>query len=162
MISVARCAGLLLLFVFLTGSGTRTAGGPSALKEVEGTVLEVGMLAGEGGLELVTVRLSAQQSDAALDLLLAPPSVLQETGFSVTSGDRIRARIFTADGGPATVHKVKNLSEGSMIRLRTLRQIPLWDGAGRWQGGPGLGAGVGRGGLQGPRQGQRGGSGPPH
>lgn len=160
MISPWKRLGLFLLLAALLGSAAAAAGDHSALAVVEGTVLEIGTLPGEGGLELVTVRISSQQSDSGeLDLLLAPKSVLEETGFSVQSGDRLKARVFTADEGPARVHKVRNMSQGSMVRLRTLRKIPLWDGAGMWQGGPGLGGGHGR--HQGPKQGQQGGSGPP-
>lgn len=160
MIATVKSVGLFLLLVAITSRAAGAVGGHSALRVVEGTILEVGALPGEGGLELVTVRLSTQGPDSAeLELLLAPRSVLEETGFSVQSGDHIKARVFTADEGPATVHKVRNMSQGSMLRLRTLRQIPLWDGAGRWQGGPRLGGGHGR--HQGPKHGQPSGSGPP-
>lgn len=150
----------LLLGVVVCG-GAGAAGGHSALRIVEGTILEVGSLPGEGELELVTVRLASAQSDSGeLELLLAPRSALEESGFTVAAGDRLKARIFATDDGPAMVHKVRNLSQGSMVRLRTLRQIPLWDGAGRWQGAFGMG-GAGR--HQGPQHGQqpRGGGPPP-
>jgi hypothetical protein len=163
MIPVIRATGLFVLLAFLTCSGARAGGGLSALRVVEGTVLEIGILPGEGGLDLVAVRLASSTPGASdLELLLAPSSVLEETGFAIRSGDQLKARIFTDNDGPATVHKVKNLTQGSMVRLRTLRQVPLWDGVGQWQGGPGLGAGGGASGLQGPRHGQHGGSGPPH
>lgn len=160
MRSTSTSIGLVLLLAATTCSGIAVAGGHSSLAVVEGTVLEVGVQPGEGGLELVTVRLSTERSDSQeLELLLAPQSVLEETGFTVQQGDRLKARIFTADAGPASVHKVLNLSQNSMVRLRTLRQIPLWDGAGMWQGGPGLG---GQGGHHRPKPGHRAGSGPPH
>lgn len=151
--------GLVLLLAATTCSGVAVAGGHSSLAVVEGTVLEVGIHPGEGGLELVTVRLSTERPDSQeLELLLAPQSALEETGFTVQQGDRLKARIFTADEGPASVHKVQNLSQNSMVRLRTLRQIPLWDGAGMWQGGPGWG---GHGGHHRPESGRQGGAGPP-
>lgn len=125
-----------------------------SLAVVEGTVLEVGSQPGEGGIELVTVRISTQRPEPhEIELLLAPQSVLEETGFTVQKGDRLKARVFIAEEGPASVHKVRNLSQNSMVRLRTLRQIPLWDGAGMWQGG---GPGSGRhGGHHRPRHGQQ-------
>ena len=151
---------LFLLLAPVLGGAASTTGGHSALALVEGTVLEIGTLPGEGGLELLTVRISTQQPDSSeIDLLLAPQSALEETGFSVQPGDRLKARVFTTDEGPAMVHKIRNMSQGSMVRLRTLRRIPLWDGAGMWQGGPGLGGGHGL--HQGPKHGQQGGSGPP-
>ena len=160
MISALRRLGLFLLLASLLSGAASAAGDHSALSVVEGTVLEVGTLPGEGGLELVTARLSTQQPGSGeLDLLLAPRSVLEETGFAVKPGDRLKARVFIADESPAMVHKVRNISQGSMVRLRTLRQIPLWDGTGVWQGGPGQGRGHGR--HQGPKHGQQGGSGPP-
>lgn len=159
MRSTPSSIGLVLLLAAITSSAIALAKGHSSLAVVEGTVLEVGIQPGEGGLELVTVRLSNQRSDSSeLELLLAPRSVLEETGFTVQKGDRLKARVFTATEGPAAVHKVLNLTQNSMVRLRTLRQIPLWNGAGMWQGGPGLG---GHGGLHGPKHGQQGGSGPP-
>jgi len=159
MMRAPRSTWFVLLLTAATCSGVATAGGHSSLAVVEGTVLEVGKQPGEGGLELVTVRLSAERPDPhELELLLAPQSVLEDTGFTVQQGDRLKARIFTTDEGPAAVHKVLNLSQNSMVRLRTLRRIPLWDGSGMWQGGPGLG---GQGGHHGPKHGQQGGSGPP-
>ena len=160
MISVWKRLGLFMILAALVGSAATAAGDSSALAMIEGTVLEVGALPGEGGLELVTARLSTRQADTGeVDLLLAPQSVLDETGFSVQSGDRLKARVFIADEGPAMVHKVRNVSRGSMLRLRTLRQIPLWDSTGMWQGGPGPGGGHGL--HQGPKHGQQRGSGPP-
>jgi len=136
------------------------AGEHTSLAVVEGIVLEVGAQPGEGGLELVTVRLSREWPEPMeFELLLAPRSVLEETGFTVEQGDHLKARIFIGDEGPASVHKVRNLSRNSMVRLRTLRQTPLWDGAGMWQGGPAAG---GRGGHQGPKHGRQHGTGPPH
>jgi hypothetical protein len=153
--------GLVLLLAVVGGREIAMAGEHSSLAVVEGVVLEIGSQPGEGGLELVTVRLSAQRPESQeIELLLAPPSVLEETGFTVQQGDRLKARVFIADGGPALVHKVRNLSQNSMVRLRTLHQIPLWDGAGMWQGG--RGGWGGHGGGHGQRHGQQEGSGPPH
>lgn len=160
MIATCKRLGLFLTLAALVGNTATAAEDSSALAMIEGTVLEVGSLPGEGGLELVNARLSTRHADSGVvDLLLAPQSVLDETGFSVQTGDRLRARVFIADEGPAMVHKVRNVSQGSMLRLRTLRQIPLWDNSGMWQGGPGHGGGHGQ--HQGPKHGQQGGSGPP-
>lgn len=160
MTCATRNIALVSVFLGTTFSGIVAAGAQSSLGVVEGSVLEVGIQPGEGGLELVTVRLSTGQPEAReLELLLAPQVVLEETGFTVQQGDRLKARIFTtAERGPAAVHKVRNLSQDLMVRLRTLRQIPLWDSAGRWQGGPGWG-GHGRQLRQPP--GHKGGPGPP-
>lgn len=160
MISPLRTCGLLVLLILLTSSWAQGASSYSALSVVEGTVIEVGSLPGEGGLELVTVRLASELSGSGeVDLLLAPQSTLEEAGFSVQDGDRLKARVFSEDQGPVRVHKVRNLSQDSMVRLRTLRQIPLWNGAGAWQGSPGIGRGQRHQSVHG--QGQRGGAGPP-
>ena len=151
---------LVSILVAALCSGVAVAGDRSSLTVVEGTVLEVGTHLGEGDLELVTVRIGADRPEAGeIELLLAPRAALEETGFTVQQGDRLKARVFIAHEGPATVHKVLNLSKNSMVRLRTLRQIPLWDGAGMWQGGPGL---SGQGGHHGRKHGLQPGSGPPH
>jgi hypothetical protein len=160
MRSPPRGIGLVLVLATTALGGIAVAGGRTSLKVVEGTVLEVGVQPGEGDLELVTVRLSAERPEPReLELLLAPRSVLEETGFTVRQGDRLKARVFTAGEGPASVHKVLNLTQSSMVRLRTLHKVPLWDGAGLWQGGPRPG---GRAGHHRPKPGHHGGSGPPH
>ena len=109
----------------------------AALTTVEGTVKSVTALPGEGELPVVAVSLRLD-GDAAdeVTVLLAPEQALTEIGFSVERGDHCRIRIFRPDEGPAKAHKVLNTSRGTMVRLRTLHQIPLWDGRGRWQGGP--------------------------
>mgnify|MGYP001828431473 CR=1 FL=1 len=161
MTTSARFAVAMLTSATFTCAAAQAASPTSTLREVEGRVTEIGALRGEGDLELITVRLSKSGAEAMdLDLLLAPESVLVETGFTVEPGDRLKARIFTTEEGPATVHKVKNLTQGSMVRLRTLRQIPLWDNNGRWQGSPGIG--LGRGPRQGHQRGAGGSGGPPH
>jgi hypothetical protein len=42
--------------------------------------------------------------------------------------------VFVESDGPAPVHKVQNLSKGTVVRLRTLHTTPLWDSTGGWQG----------------------------
>jgi hypothetical protein len=109
----------------------------ASLLTVEGTVKSVTVLPGEGELPVVAVSLKLDGETAEeLTVLLAPEQALTEIGFAVGSGDHCRIRIFRPDEGPAKAHKVLNMSRGTMVRLRTLHQVPLWDGRGRWQGGP--------------------------
>jgi hypothetical protein len=84
------------------------------------------------------VTLAAEQGARGEELvvLLGPEQALDEIGFAVEAGDRLRVRVFRADEGAVRAHKVLNLSRGTMVRLRTLRQVPLWNGQGAWQGGP--------------------------
>lgn len=135
----------------------------SSLLTIEGRVTSVGTHVGEGDLELVEVRLRlSDASERDVGILLGPEGAMEATGFSVEEGDRLRAKIFSDDEEPARVHKARNLSRDTMVRFRTLRQIPLWDGQGVWQGGPGRGPGAGghSGRGHGPgREGGRGGGG---
>lgn len=137
-------AGLVLLAGPLTAGDLR-----SSLLMVEGRVVSVAEMPGEGELPIVAVQLTAQSDDArSWELLLAPKPALEEIGFEVQEGDRLKARIFPSEEGPARVHKVLNLTRRTMVRVRTLSQIPLWDGSGAWQGGQCRG-------LQGPNLGDR-------
>jgi hypothetical protein len=111
----------------------------SSLSTVEGVVEAVETRWTDTDEEVLSARLRVDSPDEAmLDVLLAPWSALSETGFEIEPGDRLRARIFLSDSDdqPVEAHKVMNLSRGTMVRLRTLRRVPLWDGEGRWQGGP--------------------------
>lgn len=104
---------------------------------VEGQVISVTETLGEGALDIVTVELTAPSDGSQTwELLLAPRLALAEIGFEVEVGDQLKARIFPTAEGPATVHKVLNLTRRKMVRIRTLFQVPLWDGSGAWQGGP--------------------------
>jgi len=134
----------------------------SSSRMVQGTVIAVGLQPGEGALELVTARLAIDGGDGQeLELLLAPKAVLDEIGFVVETGDRMKARVFVSESGASKVHKARNLSRRSMVRLRTLREIPLWDGAGSWMGAPGMGGGEhGRPGMGGGGMGDHDGGGP--
>jgi hypothetical protein len=97
-------------------------------------VLSVGEAPGEGGLALVSVHLEGSEQE----LLLAPAAVLAELDFEVREGDVLRVRVLgSEEPGPAPVHRILNLTRSRMIRLRTMQQVPLWDGAGHWQGSPG-------------------------
>jgi len=154
-------AGLL---IFGSGVAPLNAADSSSLRTVQGTVLDVGSQPGEGALQLVTARLALDGGQGQeLELLLAPSAVLDEIGFAVEPGDRIKARVFAAESGPSKVHKARNLSRRSMTRLRTLRQTPLWDGSGHWMGAPGMGGDHGwpgmEGGMEGGGMGDHGGGG---
>src|SRR6185295_11068013 len=69
-------------------------------------------------------------------VLVAPAEVLADIGFSVAVGDQVRARVFLEPVSRlAYAQKLLNESRDLMVRLRTLRHEPLWDAAGKWQGG---------------------------
>lgn len=125
-------ASLLLLASPLMADDPR-----SSLLMVEGRVISVAERPGEGALAIVTARLEAP-SDASRswELLLAPRRALADIGFEVEAGDELKARVFPSPEGLVKVHKALNLTRRKMVRLRTLSQIPLWDGSGVWQGGP--------------------------
>jgi hypothetical protein len=109
----------------------------ASLVTVEGTVSSVTDLPGEGDLSVVAISLASDAGTGEeITVLLAPRSALADIGFTVESGDHVRARVFSAEDGAAKAHKVLNQTRGTMVRLRTLRRTPLWDGVGRWQGGP--------------------------
>lgn len=147
---VATCLAALLLTAATSKEDLR-----SSLVTVEGTVLTVATAPAEGDLEVLSVTLAPNGSEGrALDLLLAPKATLDEVDFQVEQGDEIQARVFPAEDGPAKVHKVRNLTRHTMLRLRTLHRIPLWDGFGSWQGGPGRGPQHGHGGPGSSRQGK--------
>jgi|GEM_PF-2323437 len=108
----------------------------TALRTVEGTVVDVSSRPAEGDLEVVAVTLDAGAKEPNhLDLLLAPQQVLDEISFGLEPGDRLRVRVFVSDMGPLKVHKATNITRGTMVRFRSLRQIPLWGSAGGWEGG---------------------------
>ena len=141
-----RFAAICFAALLLTGA-TSKEDLRSSLVTVEGTVSGVASAPAEGDLEVLEVILSGGGSgDKDLVLLLAPRATLEEVDFQIEQGDEIQARIFPTDQGPAKVHKIRNLTRNTMLRLRTLHRIPLWDGVGGWQGGPGRGPQHGHGG----------------
>jgi len=128
------CTAIPLALLLLAANGGSTM--RSSLLTIEGEAVAIETAAGEGDLTLVSVSMILDDpSGEELEILLGPESALQETGFSVAVGDRVRARIFPADSGPLRVHKILNITQNTVVRLRTLYQIPLWNGAGTWQGG---------------------------
>lgn len=116
------------------------------LTTIEGEVLGIAELPGESDLPLVVVALGREGETEPLELLLAPKGVLEEIGFEVEVGDRLKVRIFADGRSPAHAQRVMNVTRDTLVRLRTLRHTPLWSGTGAWQGGgardrPGVGPG---------------------
>jgi hypothetical protein len=153
----------VLMLLATVGAILPAAGGEhdqarlTSLRTIEGRVLSLSSTPAEGDLEVVTATLEIDEADLGkLEVLLAPKRVLEEIAFDVAAGDRIRAGVFVADEGPLKVHKAMNLTRGTMVRFRSLRELPLWNTTGAWDGGPcrrrsGQGGGhQGRG--QGPRR----------
>jgi len=139
--------------MLLSGIGAAKAEEPpprSSLKTVEGKVLVVGRIAGEGGIEIVQVEIAPDgDREHPLRILLAPAEAMASIGFTIEPGDQLKVKYFVGEEGNGKAHKVLNSSRGLMVRLRTLRQIPLWNNQGHWQGGQGRmhhGQGSGRGG----------------
>jgi hypothetical protein len=118
-----------------------------ALRSVEGRVVALDSARGEGSLPLVAATLESEGATReTVRILLAPVATLEAIGFAIERGDRLRAKLFVAEQGPAPVHAVENVTRGTEARLRTLHRVPLWDGRGTWQGGPSSGHRHGRGG----------------
>lgn len=156
---ILRLTGALLLLQFFWLSplaGETSQGSRASLVTVEGEVRSVERTPGEGDLEVLSLRLAPRQGGEEMEILLAPEPALKEIGFDVQEGDTIRVRVFTEAGASARAHKIMNLSRSTMVRLRTLHQIPLWDSTGAWQGGTCRQSPGGTG------QRRRGGGGPPH
>lgn len=134
---LAALLAMLPLVVGFSPIPTEKEAERSSLLTVEGIVDAVETRVSEQEGEVTSVRLVVDDADGReLDILLAPENALRETGFEVVPGDRMRAKIFLSDDSVVEAHKVMNLTRGTMVRLRTLRKIPLWDSEGRWQGGP--------------------------
>lgn len=152
----AALAGLVTVLLLAPASGR--AGDRSALRTLEGVVVALGEAEGEGGLAVVTARLAIEGSEESI-VQLAPAGVLEEIGFPVEPGDRLRLRTFVLPDGTVRAERSLNLTRGAMTRLRSLHRVPLWEASGAWLGGPvrhgpgSAGAGKGPGGR---------GSGPPH
>ena len=109
----------------------------ASLMTVEGIVRAVETLPAATGADVTAVRITVDKPEPReITVLLAPANVLRQTGFEVELGDRMRARLFLTESAAFEAHKVLNLSRGMMVRLRTLRRVPLWDSNGEWQGGP--------------------------
>lgn len=128
---------LMVVLSLTTVSADDRTSDRASLMTVEGVVFAVETVSAEGGGNITAVRLVLERPESReIDVLLAPANALSQTGFEIEAGDRLRARVFLTGEDALEAHKVMNLSRGMMIRLRTLRRVPLWDGSGRWQGGP--------------------------
>lgn len=142
--------GILLLGIAVPIAASDASPPRASLKTVEGHVLDIGSIAGEGGIEVIQVSIAPKDNPAnPIKILLAPAEVMESIGFAVQTGDTLKIKYFVSEEGSCKAHKVLNSSRGLMVRLRTLRQIPLWTNQGLWQGGPGRmhhGPGSGRGG----------------
>jgi len=141
---VAIACSILLLGAVGAQAATQDARAISAaVLVVEGKVTAVYEKPAEGGLEVVGASLLC--GDKTHEILLAPRTALRAVGFHIEPGDSVRARLFASeDGDSLRVQKILNRTRGDMVRLRTLRRDPLWDGTGRWNGSePGAGQHVG-------------------
>ena len=127
---------------------------------LEGTVGTVGEQQAEGELRLLSVELdTGRPQGEKVTVLLGPAATCREIGLVVEEGDRVRVRVFVGkEGEPLEAQKILNLSRNVMVRLRSMRNVPLWRSDGVWEGGPGR---AWRGGRHGPRHGGAGG-GPGH
>ncbi|MBD3868395.1 MAG: hypothetical protein IFK94_09745 [Acidobacteria bacterium] len=135
-----RLAAALIVLLATTGfaSAAGDGAGPvrTSMKTVTGVVESLAVVPAEGGIDVVRVTLILdEKTGASLDVLLAPEGLMDEIGFTVQEGDRLKVKYFLDEEGPARAHKVLNTTRGSMVRFRTLRQIPLWSNQGAWQGG---------------------------
>jgi hypothetical protein len=115
-------------------------GGPPSqvsLRTIQGQILAIDHVPGEGDLDLIVTEVRVDNGSGKTErVILAPESVCRELGFRTAEGDRVRVRVFPDESGASVAQKVMNLSQGTMVRLRTLHRIPLWDSHGVWQGGP--------------------------
>jgi hypothetical protein len=131
---------LAVFAVFSLGHAPIVAAGRSdraSLATVEGIAGSVHAVPDGTGVATTAVRLRLDDPPGTeLTVLLAPSGALSESGFEIETGDRIRVRVFLSDDDAVEAHKVMNISRGIMVRLRTLRRVPLWDGDGQWHGGP--------------------------
>jgi len=145
MRKIAAIGGLMFLLGSLgVQAGTSRAGEiSSTVLVIEGQVTAVYEHPAEGGLAVIGA--SVLCGDATHEILLAPRTALEEIGFGIEPGDEVRARLFSSeDDGSSRVQKILNRTRGEMVRLRTLRRDPLWDGTGHWHGSePGAGATAG-------------------
>ncbi len=126
---------LAIAFALSLGALPVAAATGTSLVTLEGTVLELGEEPGEGRVPVLIVEIEVQDATRRR-LALAPPSALRELGFEVEKGDVLRVAAFAGSTEPLRVQKVRNVTRRTMLRLRSLSALPLWDAGGRWQGGP--------------------------
>lgn len=155
---LGHAVALAVLFA-APGAGEQTQ--RFSFATLEGQIVEVSEQKGEGELQLLTVDLVTDEPQAKkVTVLLGPVEICREIGLVVEDGDRVRVRVFvTEEGGDAVkAQKILNLSRRVMVRLRTTHDVPLWNSAGAWHGGPGRPFhggqhGTRRGGASGPGRG---------
>ena len=126
---------LFLLWVGASSVDPVSAEVAVAFRNVEGRVVAVALPATDGEPALLRADIEIEGELSVLGLLLAPTTVCDEIGFEVGVGDFLRARVFVEEGEEVRVQKVLSLSRGTMVRFRTMHQIPLWDSTGAWNGG---------------------------
>jgi len=130
MSKIGAIGGLLLLLGALGAHADEIS---LTVRVIDGEVTTVYERPAEGGLAVIGASILC--GDETREILLAPPAALDAIGFGIEPGDRIRARLFPEEeGGASRVQKILNRTRGEMVRLRTLRRDPLWDGAGHWHG----------------------------
>jgi hypothetical protein len=131
-------AGIFCISLLLGAPGAFASAGDartisSSVLVVEGEVLAIYEQPAEGGLQVIGA--SVRCGDETREILLAPRAALEEIGFRIEPGDSVRVRLFSAEeDGSSRVQKILNRTRGDMVRLRTLRRDPLWDGTGHWNG----------------------------
>lgn len=129
-------AGLVALSLAAVLTDPAGAASKVALRTLEGSVVAVEALPGEGDLELLAVALAVHGQEEPVKVLLAPEQTCREIGFEIEEGDQLRVRVFVGEPGvPAKAQKAQNISRGLMVRFRTVRTIPLWSATGVWHGG---------------------------
>jgi hypothetical protein len=133
---LAALAAMLVLLGIAPGESALAGRSTYPMRSLEGEVLSVDYHPGKGNLDLVQAQLRATDSNETVQILLAPQEVCEQIGLQIAPGDQIRTRIFVEDTASYRVQKIQNISRGTMVRLRTLHETPLWNSAGRWLGGP--------------------------
>lgn len=124
---VATLAAAIAIGASLSTPVPAGARGVASFTVFEGTVVTVGGTEAEGGFEVVAVRLDVEGD--VHEVLLGPADVLAGEGFVIDRGDRLRVRVFVDEDeadGPRVAQRVLNLSDRTMVRLRTLHRTPLW------------------------------------
>jgi len=130
---------VLVLGVLFVAPGYAGGSHRFAFTTLEGEVRAVGEQQGDGEQQLLSMELVPDRSpEKSVTVTLGPTQACREIGLVVEEGDRVRVRVFVAEEGePAKAQRILNLSRSVMVRLRTMHDVPLWNSAGAWQGGPG-------------------------
>ena len=116
------------------GAAPGAAQAPKVLLQLEGQVREVNPAGLRGAASILV---------GGDTVLLGPPFHLLRHGFTVESGDWIRAEVFESPARPGTLvaTKVLNVTRDQRVELRDETGLPVWAaGARRWARG-----GIGRG-----------------